>query len=368
MDRWWHRSDIYHVEKIMEQIKDKHKEDKPRNKCGGRRKRLVVTSICLLVMGWGIWQFTSMASRYDGEKAVWVKIPRGSTKSTVADSLRSALGDKFGSKVAAYWGGDPRKSRGAYLIEPDEKAIVVARNIDNGRQTPVKLTFNNIRTLDQLAERLTGRMDWGDGEFLEAFRAEARENGIDDGVLLGRMMPDTYEVYWTADPRSAIRKILKNYDSFWTQERKAQATRLGLTPDQVAVIASIAEEESAKADERGKIARLYMNRLNRGMKLQADPTVKYAVGDFSIKRVGGKMLETDSPYNTYRYAGLPPSPIRIPDRRTLQAVLDAPDHDYIYMCARPDFSGYHDFTADYAEHQRNAAAFRKALDARGITL
>lgn len=182
------------------------------------------------------------------------------------------------------------------------------------------------------------------------------------------MMPDTYEVYWTADPRKTIQKILKNNDAFWTEERRAKAQALGLTPDQVGVIASIAEEETAKADELGKVARLYINRLERGMKLQADPTVKFAVGDFSIKRIGGKMLDTDSPYNTYRYAGLPPGPIRIPARRTLQAVLDAPVHDYIYMCAKSDFSGYHDFTSDYSIHKRNAAAFRKALDARGIKL
>lgn len=337
-------------------------------KKGNRRNRLLVTVICVVVMGWGIWQFTSMASRYDGEEAVWVRIPKGATESSVTDSLVKALGDEYGRKVAGYWGGNPAKSRGAYRIEPGEKAINIARRLDNGSQTPIKLTFNNIRTLDQLSERLTSRMDWDEGEFRKAFSEEADALGVSPSRLLGRMMPDTYEVYWTSDPRNTIRKILKNYESFWNEERREKARSLGLTPDEVGVIASIAEEETAKGDERGKVARLYINRLNRGMKLQADPTVKYAVGDFSIKRVGGAMLDIDSPYNTYRYAGLPPGPIRIPDRRTLQAVLDAPAHDYIYMCAKSDFSGYHDFTSDYSVHQRNAAAFRKALDSRGIKL
>lgn len=341
---------------------------KDSKKSGNRRRRMIVTVITLLVMCWGIWQFTSMASRYDGEDAVWVKIPCGATKEAVADTLKKALGDEYGRKVAGYWGGNPAGSRGAYLIEPGEKAISIARRLDNGRQTPVKLTFNNIRTLEQLDERLTARMDWQPGEFAKAFAEEAGQAGVSPEILLGRMMPDTYEVYWTADPRKTIQKILKNNDSFWTKERRAKAKALGLTPDEVGIIASIAEEETAKTDERGKVARLYINRLNRGMKLQADPTVKYALGDFSIKRVGGKMLDTSSPYNTYRYAGLPPGPIRIPDRRTLEAVLDAPEHDYIYMCAKSDFSGYHDFTSDYAVHQRNAAAFRAALDARGIKL
>lgn len=341
------------------------------NNNGKRRSRAgrwVVTAVCLVVMGWGVWQFTSMASRYDGEQGVWIKIPRGASKEAVADSLRNNLGEEYGRKVASYWGGKPQTSRGAYLVEPGEKAIDIARRLDNGRQTPVKLTFNNIRTLDQLDRRLAARMDWRPGEFRDTFSVVASEMGLSEDLLLGRMMPDTYEVYWTATPRKVIEKILKNHDSFWNEERRAKAEALGLTPDQVGIIASIAEEETAKNDERGKVARLYMNRLKRGMKLQADPTVKYAVGDFSIKRVGGKMLDTDSPYNTYRYEGLPPGPVRIPDRRTLDAVLDAPRHDYIYMCAKADFSGYHSFTSDYAEHQRNAAAFRRALDAKGITL
>lgn len=333
-----------------------------------RGRRLIVTVICLVVMGWGIWQFTSMASRYDGDEAVWIRVPQGATEASVADTLRKALGDAYGRKVAGYWGGNPAKSRGAYLVEPGEKAINIARMLDNGRQTPVKLTFNNIRTLDQLDRRLSARMDWRDGEFREAFMKEAEVQGISPEVLLGRMMPDTYEVYWTASPAKTIQKIMANYDNFWSDDMRERAKALGLTPDEVGIIASIAEEETNKTDERGKVARLYINRLKRGMKLQADPTVKYAIGDFSIKRVGGKMLDTDSPYNTYRFAGLPPGPIRIPDRRTLEAVLNAPDHDYIYMCAKSDFSGYHDFTSDYATHQRNAAAFRRALDARGISL
>ena len=141
---------------------------------------------------------------------------------------------------------------------------------------------------------------------------------------------------------------------------------MGLTPDEVAVIASIVEEETAKSDERGKVARLYINRLRKGMPLQADPTVKFAVGDFSLRRIGAKHLAVESPYNTYRHTGLPPTPIRIAEKSTLEAVLNAPEHNYLYMCAREDFSGYHNFTASFAEHRRNAFRYRAALDARGI--
>lgn len=334
----------------------------------GKRLLWFVVMVVIVAAVWGIRQYTSMTLRYPGDEAVWLKIPHGATVASVTDSLIATCGEEYGKTVAKLWGGNPKQSRGAYRIEPGEKAITLARRLDSRSQTPIRLTFNNIRTFAQLDKRLTAKMDWEKGEFAAEFPKVAASLGVTDAVLLGRMLPDTYEVYWTTGPQNVIVEILDYYEAFWTPERRQKAKSLGLTPDEVGIIASIAEEETAKADERGKVARLYINRLKKGMKLQADPTIKYAVGDFSIRRVGGKMMNIDSPYNTYLYAGLPPAPIRIPDRRTLQAVLDAPRHDYIYMCAKADFSGYHDFTSSYAEHQRNAAKFRRALDKRGIKL
>jgi len=156
------------------------------------------------------------------------------------------------------------------------------------------------------------------------------------------------------------------YEKFWTDERKAQATSQGITPDQAVTLASIVEEETSKADERGKVARLYLNRLQHGMRLQADPTVKFALGDFSIRRLSVAMTQVQSPYNTYRVNGLPPGPIRLPEKATVDAVLTAPQHDYIYMCAKEDFSGYHNFATDYTTHMANARRYQAALNARGI--
>lgn len=342
-------------------------EKKPRKK-GPRLHRLLLSLAAIALVCWGVWEFRSMASTYGGEEAVWLKIPSGSSRSEIRDRINSILGADYGGDVLRHWSGDTALARGAYRIEPGMKALTLARSLDNGRQTPVRLTFNNIRTLPQLADRMADRLDMTPEEFTEAFREKAGQLGITPEILIGRMTPDTYEVYWTATPGQVIDKILKNNDSFWTESRREKAKELGITPDQAAILASIAEEESAKADERGKIARLYLNRLRKGMKLQADPTVKFAVGDFSIRRVGGAMLENSSPYNTYRYAGLPPGPIRIPEKATIDALLDSSPHTFIYMCANADFSGYHVFTSDYAEHQRNAARFRRALDARGITI
>jgi UPF0755 protein len=337
-------------------------------KADHRKVWLAVALVLLLALGYGVQQCSTMTARYHGDKAVWVKIPKGATSADVIDSLQHKLGKDFGLRVARYWDKDTAKSRGAYLVEPGMMAYEVAHRLNKGRQTPVKLTFNNLRTLDQLDETLSGRMDWTDGEFLAAFSDAADSLGIRKAMFIGHMIPDTYEVYWTDTPTKVLGKILDNYDKFWNVDRKAQAEQLGLTPDQVTIVASIAEEETAKADERGKVARLYINRYKRGMRLQADPTVKFAVGDFTIQRIGGAMLDNPSPYNTYRYPGLPPGPIRIPDKSTLDAVLSAPEHNYLYMCARADFSGYHDFSSDFAEHKQNAAKFQKALNTKGISL
>ena len=153
---------------------------------------------------------------------------------------------------------------------------------------------------------------------------------------------------------------------FWDKSRRSKAARLGLTPAEVATIASIVEEETAKTDEKPKVARLYLNRLQKGIKLQADPTVKFASGDFSLRRITGKHLAIESPYNTYKISGLPPGPIRVPASSTLDAVLNAPNHNYIYMCAKEDFSGYHNFASDYATHQANARRYQAELNRRGI--
>ncbi|MDE7125694.1 MAG: endolytic transglycosylase MltG, partial [Muribaculaceae bacterium] len=172
--------------------------------------------------------------------------------------------------------------------------------------------------------------------------------------------------YWTASPAAIVENLVDVRDRFWNDSRSAKARAIGLTPAQVATVASIVEEETAKADERPLVARLYLNRLEKGMPLQADPTVKFSLGEFGLRRITGAHLKVESPYNTYKYKGLPPGPIRIADRSAIDDVLDAPRHNYIYMCAKEDFSGYHNFATDYASHANNARRYRQALDRRGI--
>ncbi len=312
-----------------------------------------------------------MLRSYTGPEAAVLLIPDRADEAQIADSLASATGDRsYADGVLRAWKllkGYPESANGRYVIEPGTPAYKLARRLQTGRQTPVRLTFNNIRTLPQLAERVGSRMEFSPSDFLAACDSVLPALGFRGREQYpAAFIPDTYEFYWNSGAEQVVERLAAVRSDFWTDERRERARALGLNPVGVATIASIVEEETAAADERGAVARLYINRLDKGMMLQADPTVKFATGDFSLKRITGAHLRLNSPYNTYLYSGLPPGPIRIPERATLESVLNAPKHNYLYMCAKPDFSGRHNFATDFATHRANADAYRKALDARGI--
>lgn len=334
------------------------------------KRRIIIACVAALAAGVAaaLWAWSYATAPYPSDDTR-IYIPAGSSQTAIADSLTSRLGDAYGSKVARLWrlrGGKPAKAEGAYVVRKGMRAISAAQKLLRGAQDPVRVTFNNVRTLPQLAERIGARMEFTPEAFLEACDSVLSPEGYAKAEYPSAFLPDTYEFYWNARPAFVVRSLLAYHDRFWTEGRKAKAADLGLTPAEVSTLASIVEEETVKSDERGAVARLYLNRLDKGMMLQADPTVKFAVGDFSLRRIRGEHLAVDSPYNTYMHTGLPPGPIRIPDARTLDAVLDAPAHHYIYMCAKPDFSGYHNFAATGAEHMRNARLYHKALNARGV--
>ena len=300
-----------------------------------------------------------------------IKMRKGSTIESISDSIQAHVEVTYGKRVAtllSLMGANVEKREGAFRITQGMSPFTAARFIKNGAQSGVRFTFNNVRTLDEWTDRWGETfMDGPDG-MRKALRDSAvcAKYGKTPQTIACLLMPDTYEFYWNITPEKMLDRMFDYYNDFWTSERKAKAERLGLTPDEVATVASIVEEETVKADERGKVARLYLNRYHQGMRLQADPTVKFAIGDFSIKRITVPMTQINSPYNTYRVNGLPPGPIRLPEKSTIDAVLDAPQHDYLYMCARADFSGYHDFTRDYASHLDNAHRYQAALNSRGI--
>lgn len=291
------------------------------------------------------------------------------TTEAVGDTLRSRLGSRQGARVYVIWralGGSGGELRGSYLAEKGMTAARFGYRMARGHESPVRLTFNNVRTLDELARRVTANLAVSPEAFLAATDSLLSAKGFKKAEYPAAFLCDTYEVYATTSAEKLVRRLVKARDTFWNPDRIAKARELGLDPVGVTTIASIVAEETSKADERPKMARLYLNRLARGMKLQADPTVKFAIGDFSLRRIGGSMLNIDSPYNTYRVKGLPPGPIRIVDPQLIDDVLNAPAHNYIYMCAREDFSGYHNFSTDYATHQANAKRYQAELDRRKI--
>jgi UPF0755 protein len=238
----------------------------------------------------------------------------------------------------------------------------------SGRQDPVKVTFNNIRTREQLAGTL--------GKQLEADSLSIIRLLNDPGLLetYGKtpetaallFIPNTYEFFWNASARQILDRMHREYQAFWNDTRQKKAGEIGLSPVEAGILASIVERETSKTDEMARIAGVYINRLRRNMPLQADPTVVFAVGDFSITRVLNRHLEIDSPYNTYRYRGLPPGPISLPEPGVIDQVLQYENHQYLYFCARDDFSGYHAFARTYSEHLANARRYHQALNQRRI--
>ncbi len=271
-------------------------------------------------------------------------------------------------RMLSHYEFDLAKRVGVYELHPGMSARQLAAKLARGSQKPVRVTFNNMRTVDQFAERVAEQLCFSPEKLKSLLHNDSVVSslGFTRQTLPAMFLPDTYEFYWTVSPEAFLQKMKREYDRFWQGERKEKAQRLGLSPVEVATLASIVEEETNKADELGKVAALYMNRLRRGMLLQADPTVKFACGDFTLKRVLNKHLAVESPYNTYRVAGLPPGPIRIASKRGLDAVLDHKRHSYLYMCAREDFSGYHNFATTLAEHNRNAQRYQRELNRRGI--
>ncbi len=245
--------------------------------------------------------------------------------------------------------GHTQVQGGNYALSPAMSYRTALTRFQLGQQTPVRLTFNNIRTLERLAGVVARYIEPDSAQLVTTLRDEAviRENGFTPATFPALFIPNTYEVYWTLTPGGFVERMRREYDRFWTQERQDKAKSLGYSPIQITTLASIVIEETKLQSEMTAVAGVYLNRLKRGVPLQADPTVKFALGDPTIRRVLNRHLNYDSPYNTYKYSGLPPGPICIAPIVAIDAVLaySEPDrkHDYYYFCAAADFSGRHLF-------------------------
>lgn len=317
-----------------------------------------------------IYRFIN-ASRFSPAETVYVYIDN----KTEFEDLVTFLTDSAGANkielfavLGELFDYSDNMRTGRYAVTPGMSSWKLLDVLRKGQQTPTRITFNNIRFPEDLAKRLDEQLMLTADDILTRITdpAYCDSLGFNTETIRAMFIPNTYEVYWNISPDRLLERMKKEYHTFWNEKRRAQAESIGLTPVEVAVLASIVEEETAANDEYPIVAGLYINRLHRGMLLQADPTVKYAVGDFALKRVLYAHLEIDSPYNTYIYAGLPPGPLRIPSIQGLNAVLNYTKHNYLYMVAKEDFSGRHNFATTLTEHNRNANRYRAELNRRNI--
>jgi len=253
---------------------------------------------------------------------------------------------------------------GRYLISKNANNIEVIRKLRAGEQEPVRITFNNARLFSDVAAKLTVWLELDSVSLLKVLKnpVTAVEYGFDSETFRCMFISNTYEVYWDITADKLIDRMHREYERFWNEERVKKTSELGLDPVKATILASIVEAEVSHYDEAPIVAGLYLNRLKRNMFLQADPTLKYALGDFTIQRVLNVHKKIDSPYNTYKYLGLPPGPINFPSIKSLDAVLNRQEHNYLYMCAKADFSGYHEFSTNLKQHNINARKYQNALN------
>jgi UPF0755 protein len=305
------------------------------------------------------------------KKDTYLYIPQGAKFKTVLDSLKArdivqnTVSFAFLSKLLKY---QENVKPGRYLIKKSMTNLEAVRMLRAGLQSPVKLTFNSVRLKEDLVKKVSKDLPFGAGEFAKLLNDPkvTKKYGFDTTTIVSMFLPNTYQVYWNVSPEQLLERMHKEYKKFWNDKRLAKAKAVGLKPTEVSVLASIVQAETNKKDEKPRIAGVYLNRLQKGIPLEADPTLVYALGDFTIKRVLNRHKKIESPYNTYKYKGLPPGPINIPSITSLDAVLNYEQHDYLFFCAKADFSGYHAFAKTNAQHSRNARLYHRALNMRKI--
>lgn len=334
-----------------------------------RKKLLYIIAVCLFLAGIaggvGFVQFKGDAVPERAELFVSSRGDYGA----LADSLMPRIRHRAAFRYYARRIGLPASFKsGHYVLEPGTNVLGVARMLKFGMQTPVRVTINNVRTSAQLAGKLARQIDADSAAVMRVLtsREVAASVGFDSLTFFSMFVPDSYEFYWTVAPEELVRRMKREYDRFWTPQRDSLRRRSGLSRLETMTLASIVYEETRQSDEMPRVAGVYVNRLRKGIPLQADPTVKYAMQDFSLRRIRYKHLKYPSPYNTYVNRGLPPSPICMPSKEAIEAVLGFEKHDYLFFCARPEFDGYHNFARTLREHNANARAYSAELNRRQI--
>ncbi len=328
---------------------------------------LIVFGVLILIALFTGWRFFGPSAYFKGPLK-YLYIPTGNaTKEKVLELLEtdsminSTTSFNWLANRMDYW---KQIKPGKYKIEPKNSIFDIIRLLRNGRQSPVNLVITKIRTKEDLAS-LAGKKFESDSAAMMLYLTDndsLQKFHLDSNTVMTAVFPNTYTFFWNTTPDKIFNKLIHEYNEFWTPEKNALATAKGLTPQTAYILASIIEEETNKNDEKGNIASVYLNRISKGMKLGADPTVKFALRDFGLKRIYNKHLLVESPYNTYRVFGLPPGPICTPSTKTINAVLTSPKTDYLYFVAKSDFSGHHTFANTYEQHLKYAKEYQEALN------
>ncbi|MGV9012012.1 MAG: endolytic transglycosylase MltG [Flavobacteriales bacterium] len=339
------------------------------------KKILPVLFLLLVVIGgffaWKLWKevFGPGVKFATAQKVLLV--PTGADLQQVLDSLKA--NGIVDDERAFSWVAERKKYAdkvrpGRYVIPSGTSMNALVDKLRSGEQDPVRITFTNIGNLPQLAGQMAKYIEADSATMLDAMLSPstAQRYGLTQETVISLFLPNTYEVWWTVKPGELIDRFAKEYKRFWTDERKAAAKVLGLSQSEVSTLASIVQAETGKATDAPAIAGVYLNRLRIGMPLQADPTLKFALGMDTINRLLTADMKVESPYNTYTHTGLPPGPINLPEPRFIDAVLHPAKSDYIYFCAREDLSGYSNFSTTYQQHLVNARRYQQALNQRGI--
>lgn len=334
------------------------------------RSILLIITIISLLFG-GIVAYSLFYPQFKTNESTYVYVDRDDTSDSIYNKVKSVgfpqtmIGFHLMALIRPF---DGNIHTGRYLISPRDNMYRVFGRISKGRQEPINLTIGSVRALDRLA-RSVGKQLMIDSvevahQLLDSiFQVKM---GYTKETIACLFIPETYQVYWNISVDEFFQRMKKEHQRFWNSKRLAQATAMNMTPEEVCTLASIVEEETNNNQEKPMVAGLYINRLHRNMPLQADPTIKFALQNFTLRRISNENLKVKSPYNTYINTGLPPGPIRIPSIKGIDSVLNHVKHDYIYMCAKEDFSGTHNFASNYTDHMVNAKKYWKALNERNI--
>ena len=332
---------------------------------------LIIGSMLVSSFSFYFWQVVYTPNILINKEDLVFNIPTGANFKYVQNSLydlgivNDLVSFSFLSKLKRY---DQSIKPGSYLLQADMSNRDAINMLRSGDQVPIKLTYSNVRSLEVLAAKIASYLEFDSATMMSNLSNSdvASSYGFTKETFMCMFLPNTYEVYITDRPVVVLDRIYSAYKLFWNPERLAKAATLNLTPEEVIVLASIVDAETNQMDEAPTVAGVYINRLTKNIKLQADPTLIFALGDYTIKRVLYKHMQVDSPYNTYKYAGLPPGPINIPSIAAIEAVLNYAKSDYLYFCANPDFTGNHIFARSLSQHNKNARLLHLALNKKKI--